>query len=153
MAPCCTSVITEAWITVWQQHIECNTRRGSRTSRNMLASKPTTAAPNLRLAEALDSIKRNGPSHRRAGTHTQRHVRLLRQGNDLCGLRSRSPRSGRRLLDQSPQRQAHRVVEIAIDKAAAAELQPSNDTFKKDAALFRRYAIGGVPDGPKLRIG
>jgi len=41
-------------------------------------------------------------------------------------------------VDQPPQCQAHRVVEIAIDKAAAAELQPSNDTFKKDAALFRR---------------
>jgi hypothetical protein len=38
----------------------------------------------------------------------------------------------------TPQCQAHRVVEIAIDKAAASVLQPSNDTFKKDAALFRR---------------
>ena len=45
-----------------------------------------------------------------------------------------------------------RSIEIAINKAAAAKLQPSNDTFKEDAALFRRYAIGGVPDGPKLRI-
>jgi len=41
-------------------------------------------------------------------------------------------------MDQSPQCQAHRVVEIAIDKAAAAELQPSNYTFNKDAALYRR---------------
>jgi hypothetical protein len=41
-------------------------------------------------------------------------------------------------VDQPPQGQAHRVVEIAIDKATAAELQPSNDTFKKDAALVRR---------------
>jgi hypothetical protein len=40
-------------------------------------------------------------------------------------------------VDQPLQCQAHRVVEIAIDKAAAAELQPSNDTFKKDAAGFR----------------
>jgi hypothetical protein len=47
-------------------------------------------------------------------------------------------RSGRRLVDQSPQCQAHRVVEIAIDKATAAELQPSNHTFKIDAVLFRR---------------
>jgi hypothetical protein len=30
------------------------------------------------------------------------------------------------------------IVEIAIDKATAAELQPSNDTFKKDEALVRR---------------
>jgi len=48
------------------------------------------------------------------------------------------PRSGRRLVDQPPQCQAHRVVEIAIDKAAVAKLQPSNDAFKEDAALFRR---------------
>ena len=60
--------------------------------------------------------------------------------------------SSRRLVDQPPQRQAHRVVEIAINKAAVAKLQPSNDTFKEDAALFARYAIGGVPDAPKLRI-
>jgi hypothetical protein len=57
----------------------------------------------------------------------------------LCSPRSFALlRSGRRLVDQPPQGQAHRVVEIAIDKATAAELQPSNDTFKKDAALFRR---------------
>jgi hypothetical protein len=55
-------------------------------------------------------------------------------------------------VDQSPQCQAHCIVEIAIDKAAVTELQPSNHTFKIDAALLRRQAIGGVPDGPKLRI-
>jgi hypothetical protein len=40
-------------------------------------------------------------------------------------------------MDQSPQCHAHCVVEIAIDKAAAAELQPGNHTFKIDA-LFGR---------------
>ena len=41
-------------------------------------------------------------------------------------------------MDQPAQCQAHRIVEIAIDKASAAELQPSKNTFKIDAALFRR---------------
>jgi hypothetical protein len=56
-------VITEAWTTVWQQHMECNIWR-RRTPRNMLASKPTTVAPNLRPAELLDTG---------ADTLTQRH--------------------------------------------------------------------------------
>jgi hypothetical protein len=44
------------------------------------------------------------------------------------------------------------VVEIGIGEIAM-QLQPRNDPLKKDAALLNRYAVGGGPDGPKLRIG
>jgi hypothetical protein len=30
---------------------------------------------------------------------------------------------------------------------------PRNNPLNEDAALLKRYAIGGGPDGPKLRIG
>jgi hypothetical protein len=33
------------------------------------------------------------------------------------------------------------------------ELQPRNNPLNEDAALLKRYAVGGGPDGPKLRIG
>jgi hypothetical protein len=33
------------------------------------------------------------------------------------------------------------------------QLQPRNNALKEDAALLYRYAVGGGPDGPKLRIG
>jgi hypothetical protein len=36
-------------------------------------------------------------------------------------------------LDQPAKGEAHRVVEVAIDKAAAAKLQPCNNTFKIDS--------------------
>jgi hypothetical protein len=55
-------------------------------------------------------------------------------------------------LDQPGQRCTHRVVEIGIGEAAV-ELQPRNDTLTEDAALLKRYAVGGGPDSPKLRIG
>jgi len=55
-------------------------------------------------------------------------------------------------LDQPGQRCAHRVVEIRVGEAAL-ELQPRNDPLNEDAALLKRYAVCGGPDGPKLRIG
>jgi hypothetical protein len=36
---------------------------------------------------------------------------------------------------------------------AAVELQPRNNPLNEDAALLKRYAVSGGPDGPKLRIG
>ncbi len=36
---------------------------------------------------------------------------------------------------------------------AAVELQPRNNPLKEDATLLNRYAVGGSPDSPKLRIG
>jgi hypothetical protein len=33
------------------------------------------------------------------------------------------------------------------------ELQPRNNPLNEDAALLKLYAVGGGPDGPKLRIG
>jgi hypothetical protein len=55
-------------------------------------------------------------------------------------------------LDQPLQRCTHRVVDIGIGEAAL-ELQPRNNPLKEDAALLKRYAVGGGPDRPKLRIG
>jgi hypothetical protein len=46
----------------------------------------------------------------------------------------------------------HRVIEIGIGEATV-QLQPRNNPFNEDAALLKRYAVGGGPDGPKLRIG
>ena len=60
-------------------------------------------------------------------------------------------RSDRR-LDYCCQCCTHRVVEIGIGKAALQQ-QPCNNPLNEDAALLKRYAIGGGPDGPKLRIG
>jgi hypothetical protein len=59
-------------------------------------------------------------------------------------------RSGRR-LDQPLQRCTHRIVEISIGEAAL-QFQPRNNPLNEDAALLKRYAVGGGPDGPKLRI-
>jgi hypothetical protein len=58
--------------------------------------------------------------------------------------------SGRR-LDQPGQRRAHCVVEIGIGEAAL-HLQPRNNPLNEDAALLKRHAVSGGPDGPKLRI-
>jgi hypothetical protein len=52
--------------------------------------------------------------------------------------------SRRRLVDQPPQCQAHRVVEIAIDKAATTEVHPSNQGGGKRRAL-EPWATFGVP--------
>jgi hypothetical protein len=41
----------------------------------------------------------------------------------------------------------HRVVEIGIGEAAL-QLQPRNDPLNEDAALLKRQAVGGCPDGP-----
>ena len=46
----------------------------------------------------------------------------------------------------------HRVFEIGIGEAAL-QLQTRNDSLNEDAALLRRHAVGGGPDGPKLRVG
>jgi len=43
-------------------------------------------------------------------------------------------------------------LEIGIGEAAL-QLQPRNDPLNEDAALFKRHAVGGGPDCPKLRIG
>jgi hypothetical protein len=47
-------------------------------------------------------------------------------------------------LDQPCQCRTHRVVEIGIGEAAL-QLQPCNDPLNEDAALLKRYAIGGGP--------
>ena len=60
-------------------------------------------------------------------------------------------RLGRR-FDQPLRRCTHRVVDIGIGEAAL-EVQPRNNPLKEDAAILNRYAVGGGPDGPKLRIG
>jgi hypothetical protein len=46
----------------------------------------------------------------------------------------------------------HRVVKIGVGEATV-QLQPRDNALKEDAALLYRYAVGGGPDGPKLRIG
>src|SRR5215469_13733265 len=58
----------------------------------------------------------------------------------------------RRRLDQPGQCYAHRVVDIGVGEAAV-QLQPRDNPLKIDAALLDRHAVGGDPDGPKLRIG
>src|SRR5215469_7993119 len=60
--------------------------------------------------------------------------------------------SGRR-LDQPGQCYAHRVVEVGVGEAPLQHLQARGNALKEDAALLERHAVGGVPDGPKLRIG
>jgi hypothetical protein len=58
---------------------------------------------------------------------------------------------GGRLLDQPGQRCAHCVVEIGVGEAAEVP-QPRKNPLKEDAAFLNRHAVGGGPDGPKLRI-
>jgi len=55
-------------------------------------------------------------------------------------------------LDQPGQCCTHCVDEIGIAKAAV-QLQAREDAPKEDAAFLDRHAVGGGPDGPKLRIG
>ncbi len=58
-----------------------------------------------------------------------------------------------RLLDQAPQGRVHDVFEVGGSETGAAELQLGDEAPEKNAALLYRYAVGGSPDGPKLRIG
>jgi hypothetical protein len=45
------------------------------------------------------------------------------------------------------------AARTASSTSASVKLQPRNNPLKEDAALLNRYAVGGGPDGPKLRIG
>src|SRR5215831_8649393 len=104
----------------------------------------TTATKRTRTAAAEAACRATGekePLRQLPISRLEERARQRLFAHALLGPRaagSGEMPSCRRLVDQPPQRQAHRVVEIAIDKAAAAKLQPSNDTFKVDAALFQR---------------
>jgi hypothetical protein len=56
------------------------------------------------------------------------------------------------LLNQAPQGRLHHLFDVGSGKTGTAQLQLSDEAPEKNAALLYRYAVGGGPDGAKLRI-